>query len=334
MKKPLSTPIYVYAATTLVAMMTIASIALSLAQPGLGSKQDLNSISNVHLVAATPTTPLVAGATDVTTGTAVLPLASVEDVKRILVYPGAIVTRNEVTIGTSTLRYLVPDDIDVFTDLRKVNEFFNTALSQKEWKLFSSSTDRLFGDYWGSNAWNDRTYLWTEREDSLWNLVVSITLDPSAVGGTLVDIRYYRMPDVQSYLRDYPGAQQIEQREGEGSYNVGKIYNDQILVPAHIITKTFVTRTSVNEIEHYYNSTMFNYGWAVWDIDPKEGPILIVTPKGSLSSEEGLSFTGDPLYITQGNSQRTQLLITASPTGDGLTRVQLQAFILQYPPPK
>ncbi len=90
MKKALSALIYLYATTALVALMIIAFFTLGKVEPESGSKPSLSSTSNSPLNPATTTSGLMAVTTGETAGTAVVPVASIEDVKRIPIYPGAI----------------------------------------------------------------------------------------------------------------------------------------------------------------------------------------------------------------------------------------------------
>jgi hypothetical protein len=240
----------------------------------------------------------------------------VADLERIPVYPGSVVTSDETTIRSSILTFMAPSDI------RKVTEFYNAALSEKGWQLLSSESS--LGGYF----WTDRTYLWTEQDDSPWHLRLKIRLDIRPMEGIEVHMLYSRSPDVERNLPVLPDAQQIEQMESEGSYDIAKDLKsakEPRVVPAHIITKSFLTRASVAEIEQYYKSVMLNYWW-------------FGDAKDTITSEEGLSFIGNPVNASNtkvglyepGNFQPADLLITTSPAEFGLTRVQLQAFLLEY----
>lgn len=149
---------------------------------------------------------------------------------------------------------------------------------------------------------------------------------------TNVNITHRRLPDVGSNLPVYPDARQIEQIEGDGTYDrVSLGIVDRVW--AHIITKTYLTGASLDDIEHYYNLTLPNYAWYFYDRQTITGNQWVDKQTGSLASEDGLFFVGDGINPALNQLGRSDLFITASSAEKGHTRIQLRAFTPISNPP-
>lgn len=226
-------------------------------------------------------------------------LVGFPDIEHVPIYPNAsVTTATNQDVTSMQVVYEVSDRID------KVQVFYQDMLTKKGWLLRSSEGQASL-------------YSWIDpARKSPWHLrlevVIGFTLDESK---TLVSIEYGRYPDTEDGLPLYPDAQQAAttHSDTEKSFLSEK-------VPVHVTDTIYLSSASPQEVAHFYNNSMLQYGWSFFDRSTP-GPSDVQT--GSINSQEGMYFKSNHLGWGMTTIVSDELFVTATVEKDGRTLVKL-----------
>lgn len=252
---------------------------------------------------SSPTEPNLIANNKATLASLPTAVSNLPDVEYIPFYQGASVTSVSADSGLGIRQVAY----EVAASPRDVSDFYRDTLQKTGWSLQ------------GRNG-QSSTYKGNITEDAPWHLYlevqIGITLDGSK---SLIQLLYTRFPDTGTGLPVYSGAQNVvithSEQQGHSSSRAASTY----LV--HITEVTYSVSATAQEVTHFYDINMPQYGWFFWDPNTSDGAPTS-EQMDAISSQQGLSFralrTGwsmktnviDLLSITAVTEKEGQLLVT------------------------
>lgn len=229
---------------------------------------------------------------------------SIPDAEHIPIYPGAKLTGIEHrSVRHNAAGY------EVTEQKYEVRRFYEEKMLLYGWVPTGTSSQGSLTDY----VWTVPT---EPSKTAPWHLRLQINLGRTLEDdATYVGLVWGRYPDLGEGFPMYPDYTQIQTTHFE------QPTTDELYVsPRRVTKRSYVSDTSPQEIAHFYNSSMLEFGWSFFYPDRNE---YSSTQTGDISSPKGISFHAVPLTPDSNTALLYDAHIKANVRQDGKTLVEV-----------